>query len=158
VQRQHEAAVQRARRAQQAAAAIRFDEPADLYDTRQSGADRQEVKLLVTGVLRNPSVAYHLRSRRPGENPFYQDEETRKLLLRTFDRLDERGFRPKDRADAPPAVAAATPVTLTLRGSWQVPELTGEVTVRAAVPSDHPLVPSRIYFTVWHIDVQSHEW
>lgn len=94
VRRQFEGAIHRARQAATAAAEIDFDDNADLYDTRRSGPDRKELFLLVTKVLPHLSVAYHLRGARSGDNPFYHDDETLGLILRTFDRLDRRGFRP----------------------------------------------------------------
>jgi len=94
VRRQREAAVDRARRAQQAAREIDFGRRAALYDTRKSGPDRREVHLLVTQVLPDLSAAYHLRGGLSGDNPFYHDDRALELVIRVFDRLHERGFRP----------------------------------------------------------------
>jgi len=94
VRLQFRAAVRRAQYAAQQAARIDYDSDVDLYDTRQSGSDRKEIFLLVTKVLPHLSVAYHLRGDGRDANPFYQNEETLSLIMRTFDRLDRRGFRP----------------------------------------------------------------
>jgi chondroitin-sulfate-ABC endolyase/exolyase len=113
VRHQSEAALHRARRAKDAARTVRFDEPGNLYDTRNSGEDRREVHLLVTEILPDLAVAYHLQGTRLGANPLYQDKPTRDLILRAFDRLHARGFRPgmqmpwkaKDGRDTDPPTA-----------------------------------------------------
>lgn len=93
VRRQYEGAVHRARQATALAEQVDFGSPADLYDTRKTGPDRREVHSLVTQVLPDLSAAYQLKGANDGENPFYRDHETLKLILQTFDRLDARGFR-----------------------------------------------------------------
>lgn len=70
-----------------------FEQPAGLYDTRRTGADQKEVEFLVKQALPQLAVAYQLAGPAKMPNPYYHDEELLRLLMASFDRLHQRGFR-----------------------------------------------------------------
>lgn len=72
---------------------IEFDRPAAFYDTRQAEADLKELAFLVKEALPHLAVAYQLAGPAKDPNPFYHDDETLRLLMASFDRLHQRGFR-----------------------------------------------------------------
>ncbi len=70
-----------------------FSKEASIYDTRTAGEDLKELSFIVTEALPHLSTAYHLKGPDKQPNPYYHDKELRRLILLSFDRLHQRGFR-----------------------------------------------------------------
>lgn len=72
-----------AKRAKEKLSRLDLASSAGLYDSRESGADSEELHLLITDVLPALSLAYRL----------FDDADAKDLTLQVFDRLHLRGFR-----------------------------------------------------------------
>ncbi|MGB0154991.1 MAG: polysaccharide lyase family 8 super-sandwich domain-containing protein [Verrucomicrobiales bacterium] len=70
-----------------------FSNDAPFYDTRTANDDLSELQFLVTQALPHLSTAYHLKGPDKRPNPYYRDKELHRLILLSFDRLHQRGFR-----------------------------------------------------------------
>lgn len=70
-----------------------WQDDARLYNTLKKGPDSQEVSLLIKHILPHLSTAYQLKPTKERPNPYYQNQEILKQILRVFDRLHNRGFR-----------------------------------------------------------------
>ncbi|MEY4483534.1 MAG: hypothetical protein RL693_986, partial [Verrucomicrobiota bacterium] len=64
-----------------------------LYNTLRKGPEEAELRYLITEVLPSLSVAYQLEGSAKLPNPWFRDGDVKNVLMKTFDRLHQRGFR-----------------------------------------------------------------